>query len=167
VRALIRAWDALATALNRAGEWIAPLALRLLLGWEYYESGREKFRGENWFGQVQDDFPWPFSVIPADVSWFLATWSELVGAICLVIGLFTRFWALSLMILTVVAIAAVHWPQSYDGFGELLQGYAITDRGFGNYKLPLIFLVMLLVLVLRGPGKASLDRLIDKRLRRT
>jgi putative oxidoreductase len=115
---------------------------------------------------VQDNFPWPFSVIPVDVSWFLATWSELVGAICLVIGLFTRFWALSLMILTVVAIAAVHWPASYDGIGELLQGYAITDRGFGNYKLPLIFLVMLLVLVLRGPGKASLDRLIDKRLRR-
>ena len=164
---LIRAWDALAATLNRAGEWIAPLALRLLLGWEYYESGREKFRGENWFGQVQDDFPWPFSVIPADLSWFLATWSELVGAICLVIGLFTRFWALSLMILTVVAIAAVHWPASYDGIGELLQGYAITDRGFGNYKLPLIFLVMLLVLVLRGPGKASLDRLIDKRLRRS
>lgn len=162
----MRAWDVLTAALNRAGEWIAPLALRILLGWEYYESGREKFRGENWFGQVKDDFPWPFSVIPADLSWFLATWSELVGAICLVIGLFTRFWALSLMILTVVAIAAVHWPQDYDGLAGLLRGYAITDQGFGNYKLPLIFLVMLLVLVLRGPGKASLDRLIDKRLRR-
>lgn len=163
---LIVAWESLTGALNRAGEWIAPLALRLLLGWEYYESGREKFRGENWFGQVQDRFPWPFSVIPSDLSWFLATWVELAGAICLVIGLFTRFWAFSLIILTVVAIAGVHWPESYGGLGDLLRGYAITDQGFGNYKLPLIFIVMLLPLLLTGAGKASMDYLLYPRARR-
>ncbi|MBA3564250.1 MAG: DoxX family protein [Gammaproteobacteria bacterium] len=159
-------WDALTGASNRIGEWIAPLALRIVLGWEYYESGREKFRGENWFGQVQDRFPWPFSVVPPDVSWFLATWTELIGAICLLIGLFTRFWAFSLIVLTIVAIAAEHWPVSYDNLSELLQGYVITDQGFGNYKLPLIFVVMLLPLLFTGAGKASMDHLLHQRLHR-
>ncbi|CAN5116165.1 DoxX family protein [soil metagenome] len=158
------AWDAVTEALIRIGDWVALLALRLLLGWEYYESGREKYRGENWFGQIREDFPWPFSQISPDVSWFLATWVELTGAICLVIGLFTRFWALSLIVLTIVATAAVHWPESYSGLGELLKGYAISDEGYGNYKLPLIFIVMLLPLLCFGAGKASIDRLIYRRL---
>ncbi|MGH8494537.1 MAG: HvfX family Cu-binding RiPP maturation protein [Gammaproteobacteria bacterium] len=166
MRRLTMAWESLAGLLNRVGEWIAPLALRLLLGWEYYESGREKFRGENWFGQVMDQFPWPFSVVPTHVSWFLATWTELVGAICLVIGLFTRFWAFSLIVLTVVAIAGVHWPEDYGSLSELLQGYVITDQGFGNYKLPLIFIVMLLPLLFTGAGKASMDHLLWQRFHR-
>ena len=64
-------------------------------------------------------------------------------------------------ILTIVAIASVHWPDDFMGVADLLMGYAITDRGHGNYKLPLIFLVMLLPLVLRGAGRFSLDALIS------
>jgi putative oxidoreductase len=48
-------------------------------------------------------------------------------------------------------------------FSDLLQGYAITDKGHGNYKLPLLFMVMLVPLILRGPGKLSLDALIAAR----
>jgi putative oxidoreductase len=47
-------------------------------------------------------------------------------------------------------------------FSDLLEGYAITDRGHGNYKLPLIFMVMLLPLILRGAGKLSLDALLAR-----
>jgi putative oxidoreductase len=66
-------------------------------------------------------------------------------------------------VLTVVAIAAVHWPADWSSLGELARGYAITDRGHGNYKLPLIFTAMLLPLILTGPGKFSLDALIAHR----
>ena len=41
---------------------------------------------------------------------------------------------------------------------------AITNNGFGNYKLGLIFVVMLLPLIFRGAGKLSLDALITSRL---
>jgi putative oxidoreductase len=74
----------------------------------------------------------------------------------------TRFWSTGLAILTVVAIAAVHWPAEYDGVGELLRGYAISDKGYGNYKLPLILLVMLLPLIFSGAGKASLDHVLRR-----
>ena len=56
-----------------------------------------------------------------------------------------------------VAIAGVHWPAEWNSLAELAQGYAISDKGFGNFKLPLIFFVMFIPLLLQGAGKLSLD----------
>ena len=64
--------------LTVAGGYISLLVLRLLLGYEYFESGAAKFGGSNWFGRL--DFPFPFSLMSADVNWFMATWFELIGA---------------------------------------------------------------------------------------
>ena len=150
--------------LDWVGLWIGLLGLRLLLGWEYFESGREKFLGANWFADIQDRFPFPFDSVPPEISWQMATWFELIGGIALVIGLGTRFFGVSLFVLTIVAIAAVHWPAEWTTFGDLLQGYVITDQGHGNFKLPVIFMAMLLPLILSGPGKLSLDALIRRRL---
>ncbi|MOA70411.1 hypothetical protein D3C78_1992730 [compost metagenome] len=63
-----------------------------------------------------------------------------------------------------VAIAAVHWPVHWSGLAELAQGYVITDQGFGNFKLPLIYLVALLPLLLKGAGRLSLDYWLRARL---
>lgn len=145
------------------GLWFAMLGLRLLLGWEFFESGLEKFRGENWFADIQDRFPYPFNVVPPDISWQMATWFELVGAVALVLGLGTRFFAVSLFVLTIVATASVHWPAEWATLAELAQGYAITDKGHGNFKLPVIFMAMLLPLILSGPGRLSLDALVKRR----
>jgi putative oxidoreductase len=136
--------------LNNAGDYLSMLVLRLLLAYEYWESGVEKFHGDNWFAQIQEQFPFPFNVVPTDISWFLATWSELLGAIALVIGLGTRFFSVSLLILTIVAWASVHADN----------GYNVCSNGF---KLPLMYLVMFIPLLLSGPGKLSLDHLIAKR----
>ena len=151
------------SALDGMGEWLAPLGLRLLLAWEFWEAGVEKWQGENWFASIADRFPFPFDLIPVELSWAMATWAELLGAIALLLGLATRFTAFSLSVLTLVAIAAVHWPAEWNSLSELARGYAITDKGFGNYKLPLIFLVMLWPLLLSGAGKLSVDAWIAKR----
>lgn len=150
--------DQTLAALDEACRWLGPLGLRLLLGWEFLESGLEKLQGQNWFADIQGQFPIPFNLIPAEVSWQLATGFELVGSVALMIGLGTRFFAVSLLVLTVVATAAVHWPMDWQTLADLRQGYAITDDGHGNFKLPLIFIVMLLPLMLGGPGKLSLDQ---------
>jgi len=154
------------SGLDGVGLWIGLLGLRLLLGWEYFESGREKFLGENWFADIQGQFPYPFSIVPPAISWQMATWFELIGGIALVIGLGTRFFGVSLFVLTIVAIAAVHWPAEWMTFGNLLQGYVITDQGRGNFKLPVIFMAMLLPLILSGPGKLSVDALIRRSMTR-
>jgi putative oxidoreductase len=150
-------------SLESAGDWFALLPLRLLLAWEFGSAGMMKLNGSNWFGNVKENFPFPFNLIPVEISWFLATWVELLGALGLVLGLFTRFWALSLMILTVVAIAGVHWPDEWNSLAQLWRGYSVTDKGFGNFRIPLLFLAMLLPLVLEGAGKLSLDHILVRR----
>ena len=88
-------------------------------------------------------------VIHTDISWFISTWAELLGAIALVVGLGTRFTAATLIILDIVAWVSVHGGN----------GYNVCDNG---YKLPLIYLVMLIPLLFSGAGKASLDEYIKR-----
>lgn len=135
--------------LDGVGAWIGLLGIRLLLAYEFGIAGLEKLRGENWFADIQDSFPFPFSVVPVDISWFLATWSELLGAAGLAIGLGTRYWAVSLIVLDIVAWVSVHADN----------GYNVCDNG---YKLPLMYLLMLIPLALSGPGKLSLDHWIRR-----
>lgn len=159
---LITVRNALTSRLQAAAEVVPPAVLRLVMGWEFWESGLEKLHGDNWFADIQGKFPWPFDVIPADLSWALATGFELAGAVMLWLGLGTRLFAFSLMFLTFVATTAVHWPDMWTMWSDLLAGYAISDGGHGNFKLPLLFVVMLLPLIFGGAGKLSLDHLLAR-----
>jgi putative oxidoreductase len=146
--------------IDRLGAWSADIPLRLFLGWEFFESGLEKWNGQNWFADIQANFPFPFNLVSADLNWQMSMWIELIAPVLLLLGLGTRFAALVLMVLTVVAIGAVHWPEQWSSLSELAQGYAITNKGFGNYKLPLIYLVAALPLLFKGAGRLSLDALL-------
>ncbi len=151
--------------LNNLADSIPQLFLRLLLAWEFGESGFEKLHGTNWFADLT--FPFPFNLLPPDISWGISTFFEIIGAFALAFGFATRFFTVSLMILTIVAISAVHWPDHWSSLSELVNGYRIVDEdgdGFGNYKLPMIYLVMFLPLLFGGAGKWSLDRIIKNRL---
>ena len=140
----------LTTRFDQAGSYLGLLGIRMLLAWEFWEAGIQKFTGENWFINVQEAFPFPFNLMPVDISWILATWSELLGAVALLIGLGTRFFSVSLIILTLVAWVSVHSGN----------GYNVCDNG---YKLPLMYLVMFVPLLLSGPGKLSLDHWLARR----
>ncbi|WP_231890277.1 DoxX family protein [Methylomonas methanica] len=134
---------------------LAPIFLRLLLAYEFGEAGLEKLHGDNWFADVS--FPFPFSLLPTDFSWTLATGLEIIAPIALILGFMTRFFSAALMILTVVAIVAVHWSAEWHTLAELWKGYAITNQGYGNYKLPLVYLFMLGSLLLSGSGRLAID----------
>lgn len=158
-------YDNITSRLRASGDYVWPFLLRLIMAWEFWEAGITKLNGENWFGDIpwadwQKGFPFPFDILPTDLNWLLATWGELVFAVMLLFGLFTRFAAVSLIVITMVATAAVHWPAEWDSLAELWSGYVITSDGAGNFKLPLLFIVMLLPLVFAGGGKFSLDHLL-------
>lgn len=157
--------DRVTDVLDGLGAWIGLLPIRLLMAYEFGRAGMMKLNGTNWFANVQDNFPFPFNVVPVEISWFLATWAEILGAIGLVLGLFTRFWAFSLIIVSIVAISGVHWPDDWNSLAELWKGYAITNKGFGNYRVPLLFIAMLFPMMFLGAGKASLDRILAKKFR--
>lgn len=153
--------------LNFFSDSVPQLFLRLILAWEFGKAGIEKFNGTNWFADIT--FPFPFNLLSPEISWTMATYFEIFGAIALVLGLATRFFSISLIILTIVAIASVHWPEQYTSLSNLLIGFRIEDEtgdGFGNYELPLLFIVMLLPLLFGGAGKISLDYLINKKVDR-
>ena len=75
--------------------------------------------------------------------------SELILPFLLIFGVLTRFSALGLTILISVAWYSIHAGS----------GYNVCDNG---YKLPLIYVVTLLILITQGAGKLSLDTLIKK-----
>lgn len=146
---------------NAFADYVPPLFLRLILAIEFGESGLQKFHGTNWFQEIA--FPFPFNLLPADISWHIATYFEIFGAIALVLGFATRFFSVSLVILTIVAIASVHWPAHLSSVSDLFTGYRIVDEegdGLGNYKLPLLYIVMFLPLIFKGAGKISVDYLL-------
>ncbi len=137
-------YDNLTARLRASGEYLWPLVLRLIMFWEFWESGITKLNGENWFADIpwadwQKGFPWPFDLVPTDLSWLAATWGELVFAVMILLGLFTRFAAASLLVITVVATAAVHWPAEWGTLGELWKGYVITSEGRRQFQTAAAF----------------------------
>ena len=126
------------------------LVLRLFAAYEFWESGMQKWNGENWFAEINDQFPFPFYLLPDSVNWNLAMWAELVFPVLLILGLATRLSALGLIIVTAVAWAAVHAGA----------GYNVCDNG---YKMAFIYLLLLLPLLLQGAGKYSLDYLLFRK----
>jgi len=167
MRRVLGLWDSVISAIQPAGDYVALLPIRLLMAYEFGKAGLGKYGAPGvpgWFENSQDNFLFPFSVIPPDISWFLVTWTEIIAGIGLFFGLFTRFWAFSLIIVTIVAISGVHWPAEWDSVADLWKGYAITNKGFGNYRIPLLFIVMLIPLVFAGGGKLSLDHILTGKL---
>lgn len=82
---------------------------------------------------------------------YVAMFLELVGGVCILIGLFTRFVAAALAIEMGLALLFVH----------LAKGYA---AGAGGYEYVLLIGVCLLMLAMRGGGAYSVDRMIGKEL---
>ena len=161
------AYDNMTARLRVSGDYLWPLLLRLIMFWEFWEAGIKKLNGENWFADIpwadwQKGFPMPFNLVPSELNWLAATWGELVFSVLILLGLFTRFAALSLIVITAVATAAVHWPAEWNSLAALWEGYVITAKGSGNYKLPLLFVLILLPLLFHGGGKISLDHLLLK-----
>ncbi|MNT00210.1 hypothetical protein D3C72_1346340 [compost metagenome] len=56
----------------------------------------------------------------------------------------------------------MHWPAEWGSLGDLAMGYAISDQGFGNFKLPLLFMAMLLPLLFTGAGRLSVDAVLAR-----
>ena len=158
-------WNSVVGVLDPAGDWVALLPIRLLMAYEFFKAGLTKFNGSNWFGNIQDNFDLPFNLIPVDISWFLSTSTEIIGGLFLYVGQFTRIWALIQINKTILAIFAEHRPDEWSSLAELWKGYAITDKGFGNYRVPLLFLAMLFPLLFIGGGKLSVDHVLAKKLR--
>jgi putative oxidoreductase len=88
---------------------------------------------------------------PATLWAYVIIFLESVGGACLIIGLFTRFFAAALAVEMLVALLFVHLPK----------GYAV---GGGGYEYVLLIGAACFAIAIRGGGPYSLDRIIGKHL---
>lgn len=98
---------------TRAVDWLGPLALRLYLVPVFWMAGTMKLDGfENtvaWFGNPDWGLGLPFPYLMAT----LATWTEVLGAIALLIGFATRWFCIPLMFTMIIAATTAHLQNGW------------------------------------------------------
>jgi len=120
------------TLLNstRAVDFLGPLALRLYLVPIFWMGGTKKLADMDsiieWFGNSDWGLGLPF---PELMAW-LATLTEVGGAILLLLGLATRWISIPLMFTMVIAAASVHWQNGWLAIAEG-SGFFASERTAG------------------------------------
>ncbi len=176
----------------RKADFIALLAIRLYLLPVIYEGAHSKVVGFSgtveWFSTPAAegglDLPFPYLMA------LLATGTEVVGLVCIALGLFTRIMAIPMIILMSVASSMVHWSHGWLAIAgknmeasirldSFLQWLAANFPGRYNYITELgdpvalnngmefsaTYFVMLLVLLFWGGGRyVSADYWLRKKL---
>lgn len=125
------------------------LVMRIYVAWVFFASGLTKI--QSWsttLSLFEDEYQVP--LLSPDLAAYLATAGELVLPILLVLGLLSRLTALGLFILNAVAVLA--YP------------YLWTIEGAGGFWQHVVWGVMLLIVLVYGAGRWSLDRWLAGRL---
>jgi putative oxidoreductase len=115
---------------TRALDFTAPLLLRLYLVPIFWMAGTTKLSDMDstiaWFGNPEWGLGLPFPTVMA----YLATYTEIIGAIALLIGLGVRWISVPLMFTMVVAAMSVHWKNGWLAIAEG-GGLFATERTIG------------------------------------
>jgi putative oxidoreductase len=133
--------------------FLAPLATRLVVGWAFYLTGRGKWEHFDnlvtFFTELGIPFPLPNAAFVASL--------ELVGGICLILGLLTRLMATGLASTMVVALLTADRDRFVASWSSASE---ISPTDISSF----VFLLFFLWLALYGPGTFSLDTLLARRL---
>ena len=102
-------------------DFLAPLLLRLYLAPVFWLAGVNKLQSFEstvmWFGNAEWGLGLPFPYVMA----LLATWTEILGAVALLLGVLVRWVTIPLMGTMLVAAFKVHWVNGWQ---------AVADPGF-------------------------------------
>lgn len=129
-------------------EALALLFVRISLAGIFWRSGRTKV-DEGSLLSISDTGKFLFEEeykgvpLPPEFAAYMATYSEHLFPILLVVGLFTRFSALALLGMTMV-IQIFVYPEAW-------------------WSVHMIWVALALVLIVRGGGRISLDALLTRR----
>lgn len=156
MKTLMQKIDTLINPLRMLSDKIAgPLLLltfRIYIGYfVFFQSGMKRFQdylNGSWDTQVfLFELEHPVPGIPADIAAPLATFGELFLPVLLVLGLFTRFGAAGLIVMTLI----IEWT------------YGDPDALFLTTHL--VWITMLSVIFVKGPGLISADHFLVKWIR--
>jgi putative oxidoreductase len=120
---------------------IAVGAILLVHGWAKIKTGATGIAAYLGKAGIEPSVPFAYVVYI----------NETIGAVCIILGLFTRFFAASIAIELAVALWIVHYTK---GFGA----------STGGYEYVLMWGIIMFAIALRGGGPYSLDRVIGREL---
>jgi putative oxidoreductase len=128
---------------------IADTAVRVVIGYILFMHGWAKLTVMGAAGVA--GFMAKSGLHPGLAFAWVAIFLETIGALCIIFGLFTRFFAAALAIEMLIAMFAVHWAH----------GFSYTK---GGYEYVLLLGIVLFAIAIRGGGPYSIDRAIGKEL---
>ncbi|MGH8743524.1 MAG: DoxX family protein [Burkholderiales bacterium] len=128
-------------------DWLAPLMMRFFFGYFWLETGWAKLHNLDAFTERFVGWGIPFPAFSATLS----SMTDLIGGALLMCGLLTRLTTIPMIINMVVAIALVV-IKNVGGFDDFVE----LDE--------FVYILILFWLLMAGPGKVSLDTLINRRL---
>jgi putative oxidoreductase len=131
-----------------AGRWLGPLVIRLVFGYFWLETGIGKVQNLDGFTQRFIGWGIPHPAFNAALS----AWTELLGGLLLMLGLFTRLVSIPMIINMIVALALVVSSRLMG-----LDDYVEADE--------VLYITIFFWFLMAGPGKISLDTLIARWLR--
>jgi putative oxidoreductase len=123
------------------------LFIRLVLVYGFYGPAIKKIQN---FPSIVEWFKNTLNLPFPELNAYLATGTETLGFIFLLLGFKTRLISVPLMIMMIVAMTVVH------GFEK----FACAENGF---EIALYYFIMLFVLMSFGAGKYSLDETLFKK----
>lgn len=132
---------------HRLRGW-GPTVLRVVVGLIFLAHGGQKLLGQGFDGVV--GMTEGLGIPAPAVSAVVLVLVEFVGGAALILGLFTRLFAIPLAFSTLVATILVHLPNGF-----------FSSSGGVEFTLLLMFACV--ALALTGPGEASLDRFLAQR----
>jgi len=134
-------------ALTASLGWMAPLLMRLFVGYFFFETGWAKLHNLDAFTQRFVEWGIPHPAFNAALSGY----TECIGGALIVVGLLTRLVSIPLIINMVVAILTVKLKKvaGLDDFAELDEP---------------LYALAFLWLMIAGPGCVSVDYLFVRAL---
>lgn len=133
--------DKIANRLLPVMEWFSflpVLGMRLWIANVFWKSGNAKLG--DWEGTISlfaDEYKVP--VIPPEIAAYMGTATELTAPILIALGLGARF-----------------------GAGALLVMTAVIEFTYMSFPIHQVWALILLLIILQGPGKASIDHFIRR-----
>ena len=135
------------TAIGLAENWLAPvldLGIRIWVGMVFFQSGLTKILSwDTTLSLFENEYAVP--LLPSNVAAYLGTANELVLPVFLILGLGGRLSAAALFVFNIIAVL------SYPDLGEI----GLKDHQYWG--------LLLLVPLLHGPGKISVDHFLRRR----
>ncbi|RJX68799.1 DoxX family protein [Vibrio sinensis] len=144
-RSIVETYDALIEQLQYVFVPVLLLFCRLWVAWVFFNSGVIKI--SSWDSTLYlFEYEYQVPLIPWTLAAYMGTAAELILPVFLTLGLLTRPMAAILFVFNIIAV--VSYPL-------------LWEKGFYDHQL---WGMMILVVVVWGPGPLSLDKIIKSKL---